>query len=168
MLKRFENYIKENKREKIIEYIYTGDINKLLKLLEDKRLNKEEINIILRNIFKILIRVNNKKKIEKLLINCISQGGDINQKDEDGYSVLMNSIFITENAIKAVLIQKPDLYYINDKFIEPADIFKFVKDISIRDKNDKKLKMFYKALQEIEPEIYREQKKKEREKKYNI
>jgi hypothetical protein len=169
-MKAYKNFNKETYRKEVLNYIRNLDLYNLLKLVESKELGLDCLNLILKDIYK-LVRNRKPKElldVEELLILLIDKGGDVNQHDKEGYSVLMNSLYISWTAVKRVLEAGADLSYINEELEYPSDIFEYVSSLSGTDKGEKLYTNLYKSLKEVYPTLYREKMKAKQKKKFNL
>jgi len=100
--------------------------------------------------------------IEYFLKLLLETGADVNTIDNEGFSVLMNSLYITDEAVVYCLEKDPDLSYKNDDTTEKiGDIFDYCV---ISEKESR----FLNALKKIKPEEYHKYMKFKKTKDFNL
>ena len=165
-MKRIKRYseIKEEtiNIDKIIENkISEIDVKGILRLMIEEELSISNLNKIVLKLYSFNKYVSiDVKDIEEILELSLRQGVDVNLIDSEGYSLLVNSLFISEEAIKIVLRRNPDLTYSNSSDV---DIFEYVSDFET--KYGEKLK---KCLEEINPINYQRFEREKKANKFNL
>ena len=169
-MKTYKKFNNEEYKRQVLTYIRKRDLYSLIELVESSKLSLECINLILLDIYK-LVRNRKKeelKKVEELVLLTIEQGGDVNQHDNEGYSLLMNSLYISELTVKRVLEAGADLRYKNTEQEDNLDIFEYVSNLIGTPKWEKLYRRLYNSLKEVYPELYRTKMKTIQKKKFNI
>jgi len=178
MIKKY-NLFKESKgyyRGEVLKYIQKRDISSILGLLDNTdKLQVECINLILVDIYKFIRRAkynsngsSNIKIVERLLQILLERGGDVDLYDEEGYSVLMNSLYISDLSVKEVLKRGPDLSYKNIERENGVNIFEYVESLQGSENGSMLYNRLYNGLKEVFPVIYREKIRDQKRKTFNL
>ena len=165
-MKRIKTYTEINEStimDKVLNYkISEIDVKGILGTMKENKLSMKNLNKIVLNLYNFSkyagVEV---EDIEEILELALTQGVDVNIIDDDGYSLLVNSLFISEEAIKIVLRRNPILYSSSSD----GDIFEYVSDCG---RNPRYKDMLTTALEEINPLNYQTFKRDKKAKKFNL